>query len=389
MKTLLAVMERRSIRKKNQKGMVLVLVLLFASLTTMLTLLMGNMVVQDMHLISRIKSTSQALYLAEAGINNAFARMKNENFGARSPFSVNLDTGSYSVTFSKKGGRFLITSVGTSGGVSRTVSAEVKDNTPGAMRCVCAAGNDIRINAFISGDRLNGDIHANHDIYLTAGPLFASLSITGKVSASGIVKEGSKYHQADGLFGGFLDLNVYINGQGSDRADVYEYEPRKIFPTFNYEKYKQQAQASGDYYDTDQNFNGVSLSPSNGIVFIDGNVTFSGNCTLNGGIVADSIRVLGTLTQKKSGTRNVIITREGDIGVIGRLATEEAVVYAGRDIVSLEVLADLDVKGVLMARRDIYMWTFITIIDYVYVESYPSDMGGEYSQPFEIVSWNR
>ena len=186
----------------------------------------------------------------------------------------------------------------------------------------------------------------------------------------------------------FNQLISFINGDNDDDAVVYENEDRVTFPTFNYDKYREAAIDSGDYYDTDQEFKDQSLSPGNGIVYVDGDVVFRGNNTINGGIIADNMLIDGNLVQKKSADRNVIISRIGDLGISGKLQTEEAVVFSGRDIISLAVGANIDINGIIMARRDIYMWNFLTYVTYAYKESYPSDIGDEDNQSFRIVSWN-
>jgi len=346
------------------------------------------MLKHNIDLVGVVKYQAQAQYVAEAGIMHALARIKNENFGSRSNFNNNLSVGSYRVTFSKIGDRYLVGSVGTVGTKSDAVSVEIEDYTPSAMYTICSAGNDLKINAFIAGAEVNGDIHANNNIDLKAAFIFSRLDITGTVSAGGLVKEGSRLHVTDGWSGGLMDRNVYINGANEDNATVDEGADRKKLPSFNYQRYREEAVDSGDYYDTDQVFNGETFTPANGIVFVDGDVNMQGTCIVNGGIIANSIEIVGTLTQTKSGNRNVIISRAGDIGVRGRLNTEEAVVYAERDIRSLEIGADIEINGVMLARRDIYMWNFLTTIDYNYLSTSPADMGDKITQPFGIVSWN-
>ncbi len=372
----------------DRKGTVLMVVMAFVTLMVLTTLALSNMVQRDAELIRVTRGRSQAQYVAEAGLHHALARFKTESFASREDFTGNLDLGSYEVTFATKHGRHLVTSVGTVGDMSRTVSMEVESLMPTAMFYLSAAGNDIRINSFVANAEINGDIHANNDVYLKSGPLIAFLTITGDVSATGVVKEGSKLHAADGLLGAYLDLHVYINGMNEDTATVYEEESRLTFPTFDYDQYRQVAIDSGSYYDTDQVFSGETFDPAEGIVYVDGTVRFEGNCTVNGGIIADDITIAGTLNQVKKANRNVILAKEGDIGVLGRLYTEEAVVYAGRDIRSLQIGADIEVNGLIMARRDIYMWNFLTMIDYNYVETYPDDVGEQDDQQFGIISWN-
>jgi hypothetical protein len=91
----------------------------------------------------------------------------------------------------------------------------------------------------------------------------------------------------------------------------------------------------------------------------------------------------------KSGYRNVIVARKKDIKVRGRLAVEEALIYAARDIIATEVYADIEVNGIIMAGRDIYLWNFLVLIDYNHLETWPLDMGQEEEgQSFGVLSWN-
>lgn len=374
---------------RGRRGTVLVIVMGLVALMAMSTISLATMIKQNIELIRRAKFNAQAQYAAEAGINHAFARFKTEGFSSRSNFTGTLDTGSYSVTFSDSGGRYLITSVGTVGDVSKTVSSEVEDHTPSAMYCICSADNDIRINSLVAAATIVGDIHANHDVYLKSDPLLGNLRVTGEVSSTGIVQEGARLHVTDGFWGFWLDAHVSINGVDEDNGIVTESAERKRLPTFNLDAYKQAAEDSGDYYSTSQTFNSQTLSPANGIAYVNGSVTFAGTCTLNGGIIADSITITGTLQQNKSGTRNLILSQVGDIAVLGRLETEEAVVFSGRDLITLQLGSTVDISGVMLAKRDIYMWNILTYIDYDYVDTFPSDMGDEDNQLFGVVSWNR
>ena len=226
-------------------------------------------------------------------------------------------------------------------------------------------------------------MHANGDLFLSSWFFFTSLAVEGDVSATGIVKLGFQYKQTD-----WFDVRVYINGVQGESATVTEGAKAITFPSFNYDRYRQEADDGGDYYEEDQIFDGTTLSPTSGIVFVDGNVTFRGTCDLNGGIVADSITIEGTLNQNLTGERNVIIARINDINIDDRLDVDEAVIYAARDIASLQSNAEIAVNGVMLARRNISMWNYRTHIDYNYVNTYPSDMEEEPEGiPFEIIGW--
>ncbi|HNX91219.1 MAG TPA: hypothetical protein PKG81_05140, partial [Candidatus Omnitrophota bacterium] len=196
-------------------------------------------------------------------------------------------------------------------------------------------------------------------------------------------------HSGGSIFTDPFDDLCVINGVANDGATVYEYATRITFPTFNLEEYKRLAQESGDYYSSSQTFTNKTFTPTSGIVYIDGDATFKGVCTINGGIIANNILVINTLEQNVSGTRNVIMATTGNIKIFGRLYTEKALVYAAQDILSVQALAIIDINGIMLAGRNIDMWDLITFITYDYVFVAPSDMLDENGeQPFGLVSWN-
>ncbi len=369
----------------NQKGAVLIIAMAFVLLMIMSTLFLGNMLQQDVQLITKVKSKAQARYIAEAGIYHAAAKIKLDGFSSRADFTGTMDTGSYNVTYSEYSGKHLVVSEGTVGGITETASIEVEDLTPSALYYVAGAGNNVMINSFFAAAAVTGDIHANSDVYLRSGFLISWLTVTGDVSATKKVWLGNRHNESD-----IFDWHVVINGIAGESAVVEEGADAIFFPKFDFDAYEEAAIESGDYYADDKTFTDETLSPANGVVFVDGLATFNGTCTINGGIVAKKIRVDGTLNQVKSGYRNVIIAKKKDIKIAGRLATEEAIIYATRDIVATEVGADIDVNGIMMAGRDIYLWNFLTLIDYNYVETHPIDMGEEEEgQSFRILSWNK
>ncbi|MEE8576151.1 MAG: hypothetical protein V3T31_02740, partial [candidate division Zixibacteria bacterium] len=267
-------------RATDRKGVVLVIVMSFVALMVLSVVSLSTMIQRDVRLIQRIKEKEQACFVAEGGVHHALAKIKSEGFAARADFSDSLDTGSYSVTFSETGGRYLVTSVGTVSGVSETVTAEISDNTPTAVGYGLGMGNDLKILSLVPDASIVGDIHTNDDIFLRSDPTTSWLNITGRVASSDTIVEGSKWHTgvADSA-----DDHVVINGVADDGAVVYEWAGAISFATFDYAVYKQVAIDSGDYYSGDQIFSGT-LSPGNGIVYVDGTVDITGTCTINGGL---------------------------------------------------------------------------------------------------------
>lgn len=364
---------------KNKKGILLVIVMSFMGLIVLSTVSLATMIQQDVRLIQCVREKEQARFLAEAGINYALSDIKTNGFASKSDFSGSLDTGSYSVTFSETGGRHLVTSVGTVSGISKTVTAEIKDNMPTALNYFSGAGNDIKILSQVALCQIDGDIHANHDVNLRAGFLSAFI-INGDVSAS------HRVDTSEGVWG-----TLQINGTITNDADNI------TFPQFDYDAYEEIAQDSGDYYSSDTTFTGT-LSPANGVIYVNGTATFTGTCVLNGGIIAEKIDI-GTnrrnradFYQFKNGSfdRNVIIAKNNNIEIWGRFDVEEALVYARGSIKTKVGESIANVTGILLAGEDINMWNALTYITYNYRNVVPENMTDEDGDDiFQLVSWNR
>ncbi len=372
--------------KIQNKGSILILVMVFVLLMSATVLAFTSVLRGDIELVKRATLNEQAKNIAESGINHARAKLEAGGFDSQTDFATTMDTGSYVVTFSQVGTRYLVTSVGTSGGVSRTVVVEIRKNAASALDYLIGVGNTIRLRCFpFATISLNGDIHANDMVYLSGGPVLGRMDITGEVSATGEVKEGTIHYLQDKF-----DENVYINGQSNDSATVEEGAPRIDFPVFDYELHKAAAIDSGDYYSGNKTFTDTTLSPANGIVYVEGIATFKGVCTVSGGIVAEKIRINGTLIQKKYGDYNMVVARGGNISVFGRIDTEEALIYAQQDFVAVQWGAIVDINGILLAGRKINIDNVFANIDYNYVRTIPTGTGtGDSGTEVEIVSWNR
>ncbi|MFH1309842.1 MAG: hypothetical protein ABIH85_04080, partial [Candidatus Omnitrophota bacterium] len=273
--------------------------------------------------------------------------------------------------------------------------------TPIALNFFIGAENDVNISSIGAVTDITGDIHANNDVSLRSQPGAGSLNVTGTVSAVGIVKEGQKYNQGSG---DAWDDAVSINGASDDTATVLEGVPRVTFPALDGLKanYKQAAIAGGDYYSGNQTFTAANLSPACGVIYIDGNVTFKGVNYLNGGIIADSIKVEGALCQSQSGAgKNVVMAVNGDISVLGmgvnvtklylwHLATLkcDAFVYASQDIKSLGALTTVLFNGIMLAGRDVLIDTKIIYGSKMTVDTsiLPAELSS--SSGFSLISWN-
>ena len=382
MKSLMKVMKRML---KSQGGFVLVLAMAFVGLMLFSVLALGTMIQRDANLIESVKDRAQARYMAEGGINTAIATIQDDGFDPWSTINeVYPDVGEFTVTRSETSGRYMLTSVGEiPNGISATVKIEVQDNTPTALNYFSGAGNNILMKVHTNVDgTITGDMHANNDMNLIVQS-HASLYVTGNLSATGTVTEGSKYNQSDNK-----DKDLYINGVNNDAAIVSEGTTRITFPVLDYMKYREAAEDSDDYYSSNQTFNNETLSPANGIVYVDGDVTINGTVNIYGGLIGDNITIDGTLNQYKFGTRNVIVAKDGNVSMGGRLSVEEGIVFASEDITThARWGAEVVVNGLMMALEDITYWNFRTDVTYQHVYIFPPDMTEE-SSGLRIISWN-
>jgi len=357
--------------KNDEKGIILFIVMSFIAIMLLSTVSLSTMIQRDVRFVEHINEEEQARFMAEAGINHALGKIKSDGFETRSDFNGTIDMGSYSVTFSQVGDRHLITSVGTVSGALETVSVEVADTTPTALNYFSGAGNDIRImtHPWVNGS-ITGDIHANDDCVLRAQNR-SQLTINGNVSASDDVDVTSRGSGA-----------VTVSGSTTEGTGAI------TFPVFDYGAYKQTAIDDGLYYDASQTFGTTTLSPSNGIAYIEGDLVITGDITVNGSIIAESIDVLrgAVLAQIDATGQDVIIARTGNITARGDITIERAVVYAAQDIRSRDHWGpEITVNGCMLAGRNIDIWNDKSELDYthIYIEPEMMEEGN-----FSVVSWN-
>lgn len=382
----------------EEKGLALVLVLSFVALMVLSTVSLSQILERDARLLYRAKWQQQARHMAEAGLHHAFAHiMVNgyESLGNDLTYTIqkSLDTGSYDVKFSSSLGRDIVTSKGTVGNASATVTAEITGTTgASALYYFSSAGTDITIflhpvAAVAAQDSyITGDIHANNDMSIRVHR-HARLDITGRVSATGLITQGNQRNKSD-----VFDAGLYINGLNNEGAEVFEGEPRIIFPKFDYAKYKEAAEAGGSYHSGDLTLSGGSFSPSGGVVYVDGDAIVTGDTVIYGGLIADSITIRdgARLEQRKQGDRNVVIAKDTDIRIQNAyLEVEEAVVMAERDIYTHEHWGEVRIKGSMMAKRNLEFHVAKASIYYEHVLLHPPNLTeGAPGDTFRVLSFN-
>ncbi|MCK4463946.1 MAG: hypothetical protein KAU58_06510 [Candidatus Omnitrophica bacterium] len=373
---------------KNSKGMIFVTVIAITGLMIFIIVAASNMILQDTHMIKRLRYSTQAQYLAEAGISDVLATLATKGFsefGSSTP-SPTLGDGTYSFTVKKYtvGGedRWLASSQGTVSGISRTATIEIKDVSSPTMKNALSAGTNIAIKANAGNVTITGDIHANND--LTLKEQGGELSVVAPDSGEGTGKATSSNKYS-------VDSGVSI----ADPANSGGGKPRLGMPIFRFDIFKQVAIDEGVYYNSSKTFVGEKLKGgSAGIIYVDGDVIFTGKCRVRGGFVAKGNITLNkgnSLTQASApdtGNRfPIFMSEQGSrIKLYGEFTTEEEnIIYATNDIQIETPGAKSMIAGTVIAGGSFKITANNDLdIKYGEITSYEA-----LPLVVKIVSWNR
>ncbi len=124
---------------KKQKGVVFFMTLILLGIAVLICSASTLMVLQDTYTAKRIKYSSQAHYLAEAGVEEVIGNFTDNFDFAPSGYPKTLGSGSegsYEVSVSvypNDPNRKLITSTGTVNGVSKSIKFQIRYNGPPAF----------------------------------------------------------------------------------------------------------------------------------------------------------------------------------------------------------------------------------------------------------------
>ncbi len=330
----------------NNKAMIFVTVIVIAALMIFIIVAASNMILQDTHMVKRLRYSTQAQYLAEAGISDALATIATSGFsefGSGTP-SPALGDGTYSFTVKEYtvGGedRWLVSSQGAVSGISRTATIEIKDVSSPTMKNALSAGTNIAIKANQGDVTITGDIHANNDLTLKEiGGESGELSVIDP----GATSEGTGKATSSNKYS--VDAGVSI----ADSANSGGNKPRLSMPIFRFDIFKQVAIDEGVYYDLGE-ASSITFTDEwhltggkAGIIYVDGDVIFKGRCRVVGGFVAKGNITLNSgsensLTQVRSPSTGdrfpIFMSEQGNkIHLYGEFSTVELnIIYATNDI---------------------------------------------------------
>jgi len=355
---------------KNESGAVLIISLLTMVVLTLLGLAAINTVTTDIMISANDKGAKQAFYLAEAGLEEALARMKSANVIDIDGNAVSLigievgnensvqlpqgtqSTGTYTITITRISSNTIrIASTGTTTNgrgvksividVSETVSyPEIFDFALFAMQNVTLGG---------SLEVIDGDIYSGADITISAHPAVTNGDVlawgnvtfpngnkyieNGSVRANGNIVLGN---QQNIRTAGDAVANGTVSGNGTVAGEIYqngEMDPNVQPPTYYEESYKvTDAQFSEYLTQADTYLSGnqtITGGEYTGIVYIDGDLAIHGNFTGNATfVITGDLTMAGNITN--TGGENYAFVVDGDVWSSGN-TTVDSVIYSNGD----------------------------------------------------------
>ncbi len=376
---------------KNSKGSVFLTTMVCAFVMSLVAGFTYKTSTYNSSFVNRLQKSMQAQHLAEAGLVRALSTIRTSwssiNTASNFP-ATNLGNGTYDATVTNSSGRYLVSSVGTVGTVTRTVTAEVTAPSTSALNYMFAAGGNIEMDSGTgqSPGTVIGNLYAAGNAQLDGPSSGGQLVITGSAYANGNVTSNS---------------SVAISGSSNSHWATTE-----SFPVVTYSYYQTIAQANGQYTNGNVTYasGAIPASPAGGVIYVNGNVTIRGTQSTTACIVAT-----GNITIDKSGSTYPRITInqysnypsmlvQGNIqfsstGNGGAYLTTTGLVYAGGNIeVSSGNHDTFTFTGSVIARGNIQTTglTAQNTLTATYVaQSPPSVSGGGGSANATIKSYNR
>lgn len=318
---------------KNQKGSIFLSTMVCVFIMSLVGGYSYQMSASNSTFINRLQKSLQAQQLAEAGLVRALSTIRASWSSVNNTGSfplTSLGTGTYDASVSSIGGRYLVSSVGTSQGVSRTVTAEVTAPSSGALQYALAGGgngsHEIEIGGGQSSGTIVGDIYGAGNFELEGPSSGGTLAVSGSVYASEDIDTGS---------------NTTISGSTNS-----DWTTTVAFPTVDFSYYQAIAQANGQYFSGNKTYNSGTLpgTPSGGVIFVNGNIDIRGTQSSTACIIAT-----GNITMAKSGSTYpritvnqysnypTLMTQNGEItfsstGNGGAYLTTTGLIYAGNNL---------------------------------------------------------
>lgn len=329
------------------RGSVLTATLLTSAILTIIAGGLSQLSLRDALAVYRDELSTKAFFLAEAGVSDAYALLKDNYNNKDNPLlfpQTALGEGTYDVTILQPSGRVVIQSLGSVKNIERTVLVEVKlaDSLEGFNYGLFSNNEGELVGSAV----INANIVSND-----------SWDIRGNSDVNGVARAVDE---------------IEVTGNASvdeelENADTVD------FPTFDFNYYYNLA-ASADRYEGDQNWNNVNLQPTNGVVYVNGDVDIQGTSTLVGAIVATGkIDVNGTFTQTGVSNLPSLMSRDESIELRGDVVIGNGLVYSGGD--DVEIHGNVTVTGSIMSFDQVIVTGNLTLTASISVPEGLNDTG--------------
>ena len=309
-------------KKRRQRGIVFFTSLILLSIVILICVGISLLALRDTYSVKRIKYTMQARYLAEAGVEEAIKEIHGNFDWSPSGYPKYLGDGEYSVsvsTFAGDSSRKLITSVGTVGGITRTILAQVRYQGPEAFNYTAMGGGKLTV----MGDTI--------------------ISNTGPIEIHSNSPAASKAIEVGGFILGFIPSPGEVDGSASACGEAYVHPtqgkvipgpvtsgaPYVDLPPFddNFFQYYYNLAASDTGGSKVYNV-GVKVfnddpfksGTTNHVVYVNGQVRLDGTWTTTGCIVATGKIIInkwatGKITINQWGILPALMSKNSDIEI--------------------------------------------------------------------------
>lgn len=370
-----------------KKGIVFFTTLILLGVTILICTGMTIMLARNSYTSRRIKSSMQAYFLAEAGVEEALEALHgNFNF-TPTGYPKSLGEGTYDVTMTTHATNTdlkIITATGTVNNVSRTIITQVRFVGVTAFDYpVLGGGGKMRIEGGSVIQNVPGNpnpirIHSNCNAMAPATS--PALLIGGPNGAGTVVGHAS----ACGLI--YVDPVV---GSAISTEPLAAYVPLPPFDAEFFQYYYDKAAEDGNVLIGQQNFiSDPCAGTTNGICYVVGPVRLEGTWTMTGCIVAtgkiDINKGGGQVTQNQWGDLPAFMSIDNNVE-IWDTTTINGMCYGGNRIyVHGTSSGNTTVWGALYAKERVHLLAQTTVY---YVKP---DIPGlpEGSSTVEVVSWS-
>lgn len=357
----------------NKKGVAFLTTVILLGIIVIATAALSFMLLNDVFTLKRLKASTQAYCLAEAGIEEAIERLWTNNFDMSSfPIMRNLGAGSITVTLNTSkwsaGNILLINSTATVGNISRIIKTSVKANIPPSFNYAVLSNGKTLVSqkSTVNCNDAVG-IHSN-------SPATGGFFTTSAVDVVGLFFPCWVYGNASAVGVARERLQGTITGSDLDN------QPAVSLPSFDanfFSYYWNLANESGDVYTPasgTQSFT-INLAPAKGVIYVNGNVSLEGNITINGCIIATgdiwvNFITRGTVIQNQVGNLPALMSRGGGIWIWDP-TTLNGLVYATGGITIFSLfgqIGDIYINGTIMSKGNV---TLMDMTELNYVKQNP------------------